>query len=71
MTPKTKPLESFFAARLATLREARGLTQQQLADAAGLHRTQINRLEMGHWQPRLPTLRKLAAALGVGIEQLA
>lgn len=59
-----------FAARLASLREARGLTQEQLAAASGVSRVQISRLERGHFAPRMDSLQRLAAALGVSIAQL-
>jgi transcriptional regulator with XRE-family HTH domain len=59
-----------FATRLAALREARGLTQEQLAAASGVSRVQISRLEQGHFAPRLASLKCLAAALGVSVAQL-
>lgn len=59
-------------ARLATLgenverlREARGLTQEELGRLAGLHQTAIARIEKGERGPRLATLFKLAEGLGV------
>jgi transcriptional regulator with XRE-family HTH domain len=58
---KTTP----FARRLRELREAAGLTQVQLAQAAGLHRQGIAKLEGGERAPAWDTVQKLAAALGV------
>jgi transcriptional regulator with XRE-family HTH domain len=55
-----------FAARLRELREAAGLTQQQLARSAGLDSRNLSRLENGERVPTWPTVRALAAALGVG-----
>ena len=46
-------------------RRARGMTQKQLADAAGLHPTQISLYENGRRLPRPETLRSIAAALGL------
>jgi DNA-binding XRE family transcriptional regulator len=50
----------------AHLRERRfelGLTQQQVADAAGTSHTAISRLESGTHTPNLTTLQKIAAVL--------
>lgn len=62
-----------FATRLAALRGQRGLTQQQLADAADCSREHVSRLETGSSGQRiqLATMQRLAAALGVKLEQLA
>lgn len=50
----------------AHLRERRfelGLTQEQVADAAGTSHTAISRLENGTHMPQLTTLRRIAAVL--------
>jgi transcriptional regulator with XRE-family HTH domain len=58
-----------FAAReglgdlLRRRRSLRGLTQQQLADLCGTSQKRISLIENGHVAPRLPMLRRLAAAL--------
>lgn len=54
-----------FGDRLAELRTAAGLTQDQLADRAGLHRSEISNLEgaKNAHAPRLDTAVKLAGAL--------
>jgi transcriptional regulator with XRE-family HTH domain len=59
-----------FPQRLATLRKDRGLTQQALADAVGVHVTQLRRYEAGASQPTLEVLRKLAVALSVSADLL-
>ncbi len=59
-----EPIERF----ALNLREARlraGLSQETLALAAKLHRTEISLLERGAREPRLSTLLRLARALGV------
>lgn len=53
------------AARLIQLRKQKGLSQQALADAVGLHVTQIKRYESGATQPSLEALKKIAVTLGV------
>jgi transcriptional regulator with XRE-family HTH domain len=56
--------------RLRTLREARGWTQAQLAERAGLTREYVGRLEGGRQDPRLSVVRRLAKALGVTVNDL-
>ena len=57
-------------ARLKQLRQARRLTQEQLAERAGLSYKFIGELERGRGNPTLTTLGALAEALGVGLIDL-
>jgi transcriptional regulator with XRE-family HTH domain len=59
-----------FPERLAKLRKQRNLSQQQLAEAAGVHFTQIRRYEAGTSQPTLSVLKELAKALRVSADVL-
>lgn len=52
------------------LREARGLTQEQLAKIAGVPRATWSNLESGAANPTLSVLRRAAVALQVSIEEL-
>jgi transcriptional regulator with XRE-family HTH domain len=54
-----------FAERLRELRVAKGLSQEQLADEADIHRTHISLIERNRRSVRLETLERLAKALGV------
>ena len=54
-----------FGERIRSLREDTGLSQEALAAAAGLHRTHISLIERGQRAVRLPTIERLAIALGV------
>jgi len=54
-----------FGANLSHLREQSGITQEELAFRASLHRTEIGLLERGGRIPRIDTLAKLAGALDV------
>jgi transcriptional regulator with XRE-family HTH domain len=63
--------DTTFAGRLRALRAAAGLTQQELADRAGLSRTHVGRLETEDGVPSWPTVCALARALGVGPEKFS
>jgi len=56
--------------RIRRLREAMGLSQDELAKRAGIGRVTLSRIENGEQSPRLSTLEALAQALGISIEQL-
>jgi transcriptional regulator with XRE-family HTH domain len=56
--------------QIKALREKRGLSQQALADKAGLSRTYLARLETARQDPTLSTLEKLAKALKVKLPEL-
>lgn len=55
---------------LRRLRRERGLTQQELADAAGMTQHTVSELELGRQEPRPSTLKKLARGLGVEVPEL-
>lgn len=57
-------------ARLKQLRQARRLTQEQLAERAGLSYKFIGEVERGRGNPTLTTLSALSDALGVGLVEL-
>jgi transcriptional regulator with XRE-family HTH domain len=59
-----------FPERLAALRKEKNLTQQALADAVGVHVSQLKRYEAGSSQPTLEVLRKIALALSVSADLL-
>ena len=50
--------------RIRRLRESEGMTQEQLAEAAGIGRVTLVRIENGGRSPRYATLTALAKALG-------
>jgi transcriptional regulator with XRE-family HTH domain len=54
-----------FGPVLKGVRVERGLTQEQLADAAGLHRTEISLLERGLRKPLLETIVAICRGLGI------
>lgn len=59
-----------FGKHLRKLRLDRGLTQEQLADKAGMHFTYIGQIERGIRNPSLVNLQKLSKALGVNSKEL-
>ena len=56
--------------RLRELREAKGLTQAQLADLIGVSRKTVNTVENGVFIPSTVVALKLAGALGCSVEEL-
>jgi transcriptional regulator with XRE-family HTH domain len=59
-----------FSVRLSSLRKAKGLTQQALADKVGVNHSQIHRYENGSSLPTFDVLRSLAIALGASGDDL-
>jgi transcriptional regulator with XRE-family HTH domain len=57
-----EPVEQF-AENLRRARTQRGLSQEELSEASGLHRTEISLLERAGREPRLRTIVRLAYAL--------
>ena len=51
--------------RLKALRIEQALTQEELANIAGVATNTVARLERNEGAPRMPTARQLAQALGV------
>ena len=50
---------------LRRLREAKGLSQEQFAEEAGIHRTYVSDLERGSRNPTIRVVERVASALGV------
>lgn len=59
-----------FGGRVRAVRTERQLTQEQLAEASGLHRTEISLLERGKRTPILDTIVAVANGLGVTPSEL-
>src|SRR3954453_17895157 len=60
-----------FGEIIRRLRQEAGLSQAELASAAGVHLRQIHRYESGEQQPALGVAHRLAVALGVTLDELA
>lgn len=59
-----------FGRHVRSLRRARGMTQEVLAERCGLSADTIRRLEHGSFSPSLDTLRKLCAGLDLMLSTL-
>jgi DNA-binding XRE family transcriptional regulator len=57
-------------ATIRKLREAKGITQSQLASAVGMMRNNISRIESAKHRPTLETLERIAKALKVSVAEL-
>lgn len=62
-----KKIDPTFGRRLRELREAKGWSQAQLADEAGMLYQNIARIERGESEPVWSTALRLAAALGADV----
>lgn len=59
-----------FGRQLRNLRVSKDISQEELADLAGLHRTYISSVERGERNVTLETVEKLAGALNVPLSRL-
>jgi transcriptional regulator with XRE-family HTH domain len=55
---------------LQRLRREKGLSQEELADLAGIHQTYLSGVERGKRNPTVTVLHRIAEALGADIEDL-
>ena len=53
---------------IITARQARNITQKQLAEITGISQADISRLENGNANPSLRTLQKIASGLGMRVK---
>lgn len=68
-----KPSRSIIATlaeNIRRMRHERGLSQEELADICGLHRTYVGSVERGERNVTLSSLELLAKALGVSVVDL-
>jgi transcriptional regulator with XRE-family HTH domain len=63
-------LHSRLGANLRKIRLDKGMSQEGLADLAGLHRTYVSSVERGERNVTLETIDKLAKALGISTSKL-
>ncbi|MCK2241235.1 MULTISPECIES: helix-turn-helix domain-containing protein [unclassified Crossiella] len=63
MVKQTSPAARQFGSRVRARREELGLSQEKLADKAGLHWTYVGQVERGQRNVSLHNILKIAAAL--------
>lgn len=68
--PKTISLRSIFAGNLRSTRAEAGLSQEELAHRAGLHRTYVGSVERGERNVSIDNIERLAGALEVSAAAL-
>jgi transcriptional regulator with XRE-family HTH domain len=59
-----------FGQRLREIREEAGVSQEKLAEQAGVHRTYVSSVERGKRNVSLVNIERFAAALGVTMGEL-
>jgi transcriptional regulator with XRE-family HTH domain len=63
-------IQKLFGERVRQLRKNRGLSQEDLADRARVHRTYLGGIERGERNPSLKNIASIAGALGVSLSDL-
>ncbi len=57
-----------FGKKLQQIRKSKGLTQEKLAELAGVHEKHISKLELGIYKPSFSTLNKVLTALDLKMD---
>ena len=70
MTTERKRARAVFASNLRRFRLSKGLSQEVLAELAGLHRTYVGSVERGERNISIDNMERLALALGVDLVAL-
>jgi len=63
-------IEKQFGERIRALRLAKGLSQENLAFKAGVHRTYLGSIERGERNPSLRNITAIANALNITLSEL-
>ena len=62
-------INKVFGQKVAGIRRKLNISQEELADRCGIHRTYIGSIERGEKSPTLNTIEKIANGLQVDINQ--
>jgi len=62
--------DNTFGKKLQQIRKSKGLTQEKLAELAGVHEKHISKLELGTYKPSFNTLNKVLSALDLKVEDV-
>lgn len=65
-----KEFTGLLSEKLKEVRKNKKMTQQELAEKAGLHLTYVGHLELGKYHPTVFVMWKIAKALGVSMNEL-
>jgi len=65
-----RPARLVFAENLRKLRQARRLSQEDLAELSDLHRTYVGSVERGERNISIDNMERLAVALGVKLREM-
>ena len=65
-----KRLQKAVGAKIRQLRQEKDMTQEELASSIGKLRPALQRIEGGHINPSIYTLREIAGGLGIKLEEL-
>ena len=65
-----KTIERQFGESVRELRKAKGLSQEELAFRAKIHRTYLGSIERGERNPALKNIAAIARALDVSLSEL-
>ena len=63
-------IKKLFGDRVRELRKSKGLSQEELAFRASVHRTYLGGIERGERNPSLKNIKTIADALGVSLSDL-
>jgi transcriptional regulator with XRE-family HTH domain len=67
---RKRNVRQIFGQNLRRKRETLGISQEDLAEKAGLHRTYIGSVERGERNVSIDNMERLAVAVGSTIEEL-
>lgn len=65
-----KTVQQRFGTQVRKLRNARGWSQEHLAERASLHWTYVGGVERGERNPTLVVIARIAKAFGISIQDL-
>ena len=65
---KKQAINQRMGQRIALLRKAAGMSQDQLADKAGIGRTHLSRIEQGKYDVTFWIVQQIAEALGMTVD---
>lgn len=70
MTRKTNQINIKIAIKIRLERTKRGISQEKLAELAGMNKNSIGAIERGYSSPTIDTLEKIAKALDIAFLDL-